>query len=99
MASVPRLFNRFHDGIQLSLNKLTGIKSYLLNKAINTKLNNLHTQCAYTHNIYDQLIFNKIRESFGGRIRFMITGSAPISTTLMDFLKITFCCPIIEGYG
>jgi len=29
----------------------------------------------------------------------MITGSAPISSTVMDFLKIALCCPIIEGYG
>lgn len=29
----------------------------------------------------------------------MCTGSAPISTDTLNFLKVCCCCPIIEGYG
>ena len=29
----------------------------------------------------------------------MLSASAPISSEVLDFLKICFCCPIVEGYG
>lgn len=35
----------------------------------------------------------------GGRVRFMMVGSAPTSASVMEFLKIAFCCPLLNGYG
>lgn len=49
--------------------------------------------------IYDLLVFNKIREKFGGNIVRMATGSAPIADEVMLFSKAAFGCPISEGYG
>ena len=49
--------------------------------------------------LWDKLVFNKTKEVFGGRVRFMVTASAPISGEILDFIKIVACCPVIEGYG
>ena len=45
------------------------------------------------------MVFNKFKAILGGRVRVMITGSAPISKEVLSFLKIAFCCQIHEGYG
>ena len=45
------------------------------------------------------LVFKKVRALLGGNVRLMLTGSAPISKEVLDFLQICFCCSFIEGYG
>ncbi|XP_021819939.1 long chain acyl-CoA synthetase 7, peroxisomal-like [Prunus avium] len=49
--------------------------------------------------IWDRLVFNKIKEKLGGRVRFMGFGASPLSPDVMDFLRVCFGCQVIEGYG
>lgn len=97
--SVPRLFNRFYDGMMAKINSLTGMKKRLTQWGINAKMSKLAKSGDPTHSIYDRLIFNNFKEAIGGNVRMMITGSAPISKDVINFLKIAFCCPFYEGYG
>lgn len=71
----------------------------MVQKAIDAKLENLRNNCQYTHSLWDNLVFNKMKNVMGGRCRFMLTGSAPTSPVVLDFLKIAICCPILNGYG
>lgn len=92
MISVPRLFNRFYDAMQQKVNELTGFKRTVADWGIQKKLYNYETSATVTHGFYDSLVFNKFRAVLGGRVRQMITGSAPISKDTLNFLKIAFCC-------
>ena len=98
-ASVPRLFIKFYESIKANIDQLTGIKRILLEKGIASKMSALKSNLTYTHTLYDKLVFNKIRGVFGGRVRLMATGGAPIPPSILDFLKVTTGCPIIQGYG
>jgi long-chain acyl-CoA synthetase len=46
----------------------------------------------------DRLLFRKIRERFGGRLRFPCSGAAPLGKNLAEFYE-AIGMPIIEGYG
>jgi len=47
---------------------------------------------------FDRIIFNKIRERLGGRLRFPISGAAPLSKDLAEFYE-AIGMPLLEGYG
>ena len=50
--------------------------------------------------IWDKVVFQGIRAKVGlDQLRFMITGSAPITDDCMIALRVIFGCPVIQGLG
>ncbi|KAH6560181.1 hypothetical protein BASA60_000380 [Batrachochytrium salamandrivorans] len=96
--SVPRLYNRIFDKVFASIKKAGGISARVFNHAYATKKKNLKLGQT-THMIWDPLVFAKIRAKLGGRVRWMLSGAAPISPDVVDFMRICFMCEFTEGYG
>ena len=97
--TVPRLLNKVYDKILQSLNQQSSWKQWLFNRGIHSKLYYLHEQGSVQYNLYDKLLFNKAKARLGGKVRLIITASAPIAENVLNFLKCVLCVPIIEGYG
>jgi long-subunit acyl-CoA synthetase (AMP-forming) len=48
---------------------------------------------------YNALVFKKVQKLIGGRVRLMISGSAPLSRETQIFMQTCFRCPLRQGYG
>jgi len=99
MFAVPRVLAMFRTLIMDNFAKLTGMKKWLAEKGLATKEENFDSDGSITHWFYDRLVFSKVREKFGGRMKCFIVGSAPLPAEIAKSIKILFSCPIVEAYG
>jgi long-chain acyl-CoA synthetase len=97
-ASVPRVLNRIYQAIAANL-QAPGLKGALFRRGVAAKLERLKRTGDYAHPFWDKLVFNKVREIIGGRVDLLSSGSAPLNPEVMDFLRVTLVCNIIQGYG
>ncbi|KAJ2003077.1 medium-chain fatty acid-CoA ligase faa2 [Coemansia thaxteri] len=98
LVGVPRIFNRIHDQVWAQVKAKGGIASALFHHAYNTKKENLKNN-TNQHWLWDRVVFKPVRQRFGGRLRLIISGSAPISLDVLSFLRIAFSTTVLEGYG
>ncbi|XP_075947394.1 long-chain-fatty-acid--CoA ligase 1a isoform X1 [Anarhichas minor] len=94
---VPRLLNRMFDKVFSQAN--TPLKRWLLDFAFSRKEAELKSGVVRKDSMWDRLIFKKVQASLGGRVRLIITGAAPVSPTILTFLRAALGCQFYEGYG
>ncbi|KAG0579471.1 hypothetical protein KC19_4G101200 [Ceratodon purpureus] len=98
---VPRVFDRLTAGIQDRIAAAGGIKNWLFNFGYSNKLKWIKK--GYKQDkaspLFDKLVFNKVRMGLGGRVRLVISGAAPLSGHVEEFLRVIMCAPVMQGYG
>ena len=95
---VPRVLNRLYDKVLSELNK-SKISKLIFDTAIAIKSREMSNWIVRNNSIIDNIVFKKIRDNLGGRVKLMITGSAPLSETVLTFIRCAMGCIVIEGYG
>lgn len=98
---VPRVFNRIHDRVLSTVASGNFLVQWVFNHALAEKTRRLEGSGGetLTHWLWDRLVFRSVRDKLGGKIRVMLTGSAPLSGPVLSFLRTAFSSQIFEGYG
>ena len=97
--TVPKVLLTIRNKVIEGFDKLSGWKKKLAYTAYHTKLDNYKKYGIVTHAIYDILVFKKIREMFGNRIKVVLCASAPLRKELADDFKVFLSVPVVEGLG
>lgn len=100
-AGVPRVFDRIYAGVLEKIDAGSFIKKLLFNWGFNRKLHALNAGHAFDKAapVFDKVVFSKVKERLGGRVQLIVSGGAPLSRHVEDFLRVCMCCRVVQGYG
>ena len=98
---VPRVFDRIYAGALSKIKAAGGLKAVLFHWGFVRKLWALEAGYpqAKAAPFFDRLVFSKIKQALGGNVRIIVSGGAPLARHVEDFLKVTMCAPVVQGYG
>jgi long-chain acyl-CoA synthetase len=107
MGAAPRIFEKAHGRIVTMQASEGGLKEKLFKQAfkVGLQVDNLKREgkpvpflLDKQHALFDKLVFSKIRDRFGGRVRFFISGAAALNQEIAEWFHAAGIV-ILEGYG
>ncbi|GLU05962.1 hypothetical protein SLE2022_230340 [Rubroshorea leprosula] len=99
--AVPRVLDRIYSGLTQKISLGGLLKKTLFDIAYSFKFYQMkkgqkHEEASP---ICDKIVFSKVKEGLGGRVRLILSGGAPLSTHVEAFLRVVACCHVLQGYG
>jgi long-chain acyl-CoA synthetase len=107
MTAVPRLFEKVYHRIIKKGMAAGGMKSKIFTRSLEVgqrvaeledKRQRVPLSLRAQHALADRLVFTKWREGIGGRLRYFVSGGAPLSPTL-SYSFLGAGIKILQGYG
>ena len=107
MGAAPRVFEKAHARIEAMMEEEGGAKKKIFDWAVGvgTRVSKARQEDRdpspldrLQYKLADKLVFSKIRERFGGRLRFFVSGSAPLDRDVAQWFDAVGII-VLEGYG
>jgi long-chain acyl-CoA synthetase len=106
LIAVPRIFNRVYDGVNALMAEEGGVKKKLFDAAVANEYRRMDMAeegrtsavVEMKHRLFDALVFSKVRERFGGRLKLAASGSAALSPEVNKFVD-ALGIDVLQGYG
>ncbi len=107
VAAVPRIFEKVYNKVLEGVKAGSGTKQKIFHWALGvgkqaSKVRQEGREpgglLGLKLKIADKLVFSKLKQRFGGRVRYFISGSAPLSRDIAEFFHASGIL-ILEGYG
>ncbi len=107
ICSVPRVFEKVYAGVLARAEAEHGLKKKIFFWAVGVgkqvsqlkqARRSVPTSLGFQYRIADKLVFSKMRAALGGRLRFAVSGGAPLSKEIAEFFHAAGIL-ILEGYG
>jgi long-chain acyl-CoA synthetase len=107
LPSVPRLYEKVHTAVLAQFEQMHGPRKRLLDWALRVgrevsarrqRGEPVPAGLAWQHRLADRLVYSKIKERIGGRLRLGVSGGAPLAKEIAEFFH-SIDILIVEGWG
>lgn len=107
MVSVPRLFEKIYSRVHENAHQLSPLRRSIFHRALRVGREYANKKyisgevggiLSLQYRLFDRLVFKKIRARFGGKLRGLICGGAPLDRTINEFMW-AIGLPVFNGYG
>jgi len=107
MIAVPRFYEKLYARVTEAVRSAPAPRKILFNTAIRIGCQRMKLEAAgeksgiwlrLLNQIADSLVFSRLKEKMGGRIRFFVSGGAPLAPEIVEFF-LAAGVSILEGYG
>ncbi|XJO78298.1 hypothetical protein BDV3_002762 [Batrachochytrium dendrobatidis] len=97
--TVPQRLACIYEHIKSNAEQSGFISKMIFDTAYAAKKRLLDRGIVTRKSIWDYMAFSKIQNEWGGKIKLIISGAAPVCSKTLQFLRIVFGVNVLEGYG
>ena len=97
MVGVPKVWDTIVKGVQAKLAKTTPVQKAVVDIGLKWKL-----WCIQHHldtPLFNTIVFDKMRQAVGNRLRWAISGGGPLSGDTQLFVRAAFGAVLVQAYG
>lgn len=106
LVSVPRIFTKIYDGLNKMMVEKGGPTKRIFDAAMANAAKRRQLSAdgktsrwlEAQHSVFDRIVFTKVRERFGGKLKYAISGGAAIPVEVAEFID-ALGITVYEGYG
>ncbi|XP_065858677.1 long chain acyl-CoA synthetase 4-like [Euphorbia lathyris] len=99
--AVPRVLDRIYAGLTQKVSSGSFLKQKLFNIAYSYKFSSMKKGHAHDEAspLCDKIVFEKVKQGLGGKVRLILSGAAPLASHVEAFLRVVSCAYVLQGYG
>ena len=98
MTVVPRLLEKIYYKIKTNISDKPFFSRIIASFAFHYALKENINKDSILFKFFDKLVYSKFREIFGGRIKWLVSGGAPLEKNIYQFF-LNIGVPLYQGYG
>lgn len=87
------------DTIQAAGRESQPAKDFLFNMVLSAKANEADVYRAALNKLWSVIVLQRVEKSLGGRVKLIVSGAAPLSPVVLQFLRQVSGAVVLEGYG